>query len=87
MKKSGRTQHSTSGKNSTIFTPREQHTLQLLVTCKSNKEIAAAMSVCEKTVEFHLANLYAKIGVRTRSQAILWAMRREMGENTREIPS
>jgi len=87
MKKSRRTQHSTSGKNSAIFTPREQHTLQLLLTCKSNKEIATAMSVCEKTVEFHLANLYAKIGARTRAEAIMWAVRQQVGENTREIPS
>jgi DNA-binding NarL/FixJ family response regulator len=69
------------------FTRREYDALQLLVECKSNKEIAAAMCVCEKTVEFHLANLYAKIGARTRTEAALWATRRGMAEDTRDFPS
>lgn len=84
MKKSLRMQPSTFGENLAILTPREYHTLQLLVKCKSNKEIAAAMYICEKTVEFHLANLYTKIGARTRTEAILWAVRQE---NTRDFPS
>jgi DNA-binding NarL/FixJ family response regulator len=42
---------------------------------KSNKEIANGLCVCEKTVEFHLSNLYSKIGTTTRTEAVVWALR------------
>jgi DNA-binding NarL/FixJ family response regulator len=84
MKKLISTQPCYLDESPTIFTPREIHVLQLLLKCKSNKEIAVTMCVCEKTVEFHLANLYTKIGTRTRTEAILWAVQQE---NTRDFPS
>jgi LuxR family maltose regulon positive regulatory protein len=80
-------QSANSGENSITFTPRELHALRLLLTSKSNKEIAIEMCVCEKTVEFHLGNLYSKIGARTRADAIIWAVRQGMIENTRDFPS
>ena len=45
--------------------------LSLLEGC-TNQEIASALGICEKTVEVHLSSIYRKIGVKTRSQAILW---------------
>lgn len=57
------------------LTSRESETLQQLMEGRSNKEIASSLCVCEKTVEFHLGNLYAKIGVRTRTEAVVWALR------------
>jgi len=45
--------------------------LNLLQGC-TNQEIASALGICEKTVEVHLSSIYRKIGVKTRSQAILW---------------
>lgn len=57
------------------LTPREIEILQLLMEGKSNKEIANGLCVCEKTVEFHLSNLYSKIGTTTRTEAVVWALR------------
>jgi DNA-binding NarL/FixJ family response regulator len=51
---------------------REQEIfLQLLEGC-ANQEIAVSLGICEKTVEIHLSNIYRKIGVKSRNQAILW---------------
>ena len=57
-----------------ILTSRELKVLQSLATGKSNKQIAADLYVCEKTVEFHLGKLYSKTGVRTRVAAVVWGM-------------
>ena len=69
------------------LTPREIEILQLVVAGYTNKAIAAEMFISEKTVEFHLDNIYRKIGVRTRLMAGLWALQRGIEKETREIPS
>ena len=40
----------------------------------SNKDVAASLFVTEKTIKFHLTNIYKKLGVKSRSQLIVWAM-------------
>jgi DNA-binding NarL/FixJ family response regulator len=57
------------------LTPRELEILQLVLAGWTNKAIAAEIYICEKTVEFHLNNVYTKIGLRTRILASLWAIR------------
>ncbi|MCS6910607.1 MAG: response regulator transcription factor [Anaerolineales bacterium] len=52
---------------------RERQVLYLLAEGKTNKEIAHELSICQKTVEFHLGKVFAKIGVGTRTEAALWA--------------
>lgn len=49
---------------------REQEVLRQLAEGLSNKEIARALSVSENTVKTHLANLYAKLGVSRRTEAL-----------------
>lgn len=49
---------------------REQAVLALLLQCLSNEMIAARLNISRSTVKFHLANIYAKLGVRTRAEAI-----------------
>lgn len=56
------------------LTPREMEILQLVVSGKTNKAIADRVCVSPKTVEFHLSNIYDKIGVRTRLLAGVWAV-------------
>jgi DNA-binding NarL/FixJ family response regulator len=68
------------------LTPRELEILQLVVAGYTNKAIAAEIYISEKTVEFHLDNIYSKIGVRTRLMAGIWAMRQGLLVETREIP-
>ena len=69
------------------LTPREMEILQLVVAGYTNKGIAAEMYISEKTVEFHLDNIYTKIGTRTRMLAGIWAMQQGIGKKTRGIPS
>ena len=60
----------------TELTPREAEILRLLEAGARNKEIAAELWVSEGTVKFHLANLYQKLGVTTRTQAVHEARQR-----------
>jgi len=51
---------------------REFEVADLVSKGKSNKEAANALFVTEKTVKFHLTNIYKKMGVKSRSQLIVW---------------
>ena len=55
---------------------REAQVLQVIAEGASNTEIATHLNVTVGTVEYHLTNLYAKLGVRSRSEAIVQAARR-----------
>ena len=68
------------------LTPRELEILQLIITGKTNKAIANQIYISKKTVEFHLDNIYSKIGVRSRLMATVWALKQGIGMETREIP-
>lgn len=61
------------GRASTL-TPREVEILALLAGGSANKEIARHLGLSIHTVERHLTNLYAKIGVRSRSEATAYAL-------------
>ena len=52
------------------LTPREMATLRLLADGKANKEIANALDISERTVKTHLAHLFEKLGVTSRTEAI-----------------
>jgi DNA-binding NarL/FixJ family response regulator len=69
------------------LTSRELEILQLVVAGYTNKAIAAQIYISEKTVEFHLDNIYTKLGVRTRLMAGIWALQQGLSVETREIPS
>ena len=47
---------------------------------KSNKEIAAALSIAEETVKTHLRRLYEKLGAADRAQAVAIALRQHLIE-------
>jgi DNA-binding NarL/FixJ family response regulator len=57
------------------LTPREIEVLELLAGAASNREIAEQLAISTRTVETHLANVYGKLGVRGRTEAMLWAIR------------
>lgn len=57
------------------LTPREAEVLQLLAQGLSNKEIAAELVIGEKTVKTHVSNILSKLGVLSRTQAALYAVR------------
>jgi DNA-binding NarL/FixJ family response regulator len=56
---------------------REFEVLELLAAGRSNKEISAKLNVSPNTVKTHVANLYGKLEVKRRTEAILRA--RELG--------
>jgi predicted ATPase/DNA-binding CsgD family transcriptional regulator len=57
------------------LTPRELDVLLLLVEGRSDKEIAAALFVGPRTVQTHVANLFAKLDVHSRAEAAAVAVR------------
>ena len=61
--------------NLETLTSRERELLVLLSEGLSNRDIADQLSLSTRTVEGHLANLYTKLGVRSRIQAALIAIR------------
>jgi LuxR family maltose regulon positive regulatory protein len=52
------------------LTPRELDVLRLIGAGLSNREIAERLTVTLNTVKKHTSNLYGKLGVRSRTQAI-----------------
>src|SRR5207247_7185095 len=52
------------------ITPREMATLRLMADGKTNKEIASALAISERTVKTHLGHLFAKLAVTNRTEAI-----------------
>jgi len=58
------------------LTPRELAALRSLADGRSNKEIASALDISERTVKTHLAHLFEKLGVTSRTEAIKVASRR-----------
>jgi DNA-binding NarL/FixJ family response regulator len=57
------------------LTERETEVLRLLAHGASNKEIAQTLTIGEKTVKTHVSNILAKLGVPSRTQAALYAVR------------
>jgi DNA-binding NarL/FixJ family response regulator len=58
------------------LTPRELAALRSLADGRSNKEIAVALGISERTVKTHLAHLFEKLGVTSRTEAVKVASRR-----------
>jgi len=58
------------------LSPREREVLNLITAGMSNAQIAERLSISEKTVRNHVSNLFDKLGVWTRAQAIVFAIER-----------
>ena len=56
--------------NLQLFTSREREVFEYLRSGKVNKEIAAATNVSVRTVKFHLSNIYRKLRVPGRQEAL-----------------
>ena len=52
------------------LTRREKSLLEAMAKGRTNKELAAEFELSVNTVKFHLSNLYDKLGVKNRAQAI-----------------
>jgi DNA-binding NarL/FixJ family response regulator len=56
------------------LSPREAEVLRHIAWGRSNEEIAAQLSISVKTVEFHKANALKKLGLRTRTDILRYAI-------------
>jgi DNA-binding NarL/FixJ family response regulator len=55
---------------------REREVLRLVAAGRSNKEIASALDVAERTVKFHVTSIFNKLGAENRAQAVALAIER-----------
>lgn len=58
------------------LTKREHEVLTLVADGLPNREIATALAISEHTVKFHLASIFGKLGVSTRTEAVHKGIRR-----------
>jgi two-component system, NarL family, response regulator LiaR len=65
--------------NPEALTDRETEVLKLLARGKANKQIAGNLYVSEKTVKAHVSSILMKLGVQSRTQAALYAVRTGLG--------
>ena len=58
-----------------LLTDRESEVLDLLAKGLANKQIAAALTISEHTVKFHVSSIYAKLNVTNRTEAVREGLR------------
>lgn len=63
------------------LTERELDVVRLLAQGWENQRIAHFLHISEHTVRFHLRNIFDKIGVQTRTEAAVWAIRNGLAED------
>lgn len=61
------------------LTPREQQVLERVAQGYDNQQIAAELELSANTVRNYLANVFDKLGVHTRAEAVVWARARGLG--------
>lgn len=62
------------------LTAREVEILKLIAIGQANKQIARRLDISEKTVRNHVSNMYEKLQIYDRSQAVLYAVRKGLVE-------
>jgi DNA-binding NarL/FixJ family response regulator len=68
------------------LTPRELEVVQLVGAGKPNKEIASELGIGERTARTHVSNILGKIGLSSRTQAALWAVREGLVDGSADSP-
>ncbi|MNH31972.1 HTH-type transcriptional regulator AlkS [compost metagenome] len=61
-----------------VLTPREIAILQLISQAMTNKRIALTLNISLETVKWNLKNIYIKLGVSSRYDAMSWARKHEL---------
>jgi DNA-binding NarL/FixJ family response regulator len=62
------------------LTPREVEIVQLIAESHTSRDIAELLTISEKTVERHRANILEKLGLRDRVELTRYAIRRGLVE-------
>jgi DNA-binding NarL/FixJ family response regulator len=66
----------TADRSITPLSAREQGVLRLMAEGKRNREIAKELFISERTVGNHITNIYNKLGIYDRSQAVVYAIKK-----------
>ena len=66
------------------LTSRELDVLRLVATGEPNKQIATELGISERTARTHVSRILRKLGLSSRTQAALWAVREGLVEVERE---
>ena len=69
------------------LTSREREVVQLLAEGKSTKEVASHLNLSVKTAETHRSNIMRKLGLHCVSELVLYAVRNNIIQVTRALPS
>jgi DNA-binding CsgD family transcriptional regulator len=67
---------------STVLTAREVEVLRLVATGKTNRVIAEALGISEKTVARHVSNMFMKLGLSSRAAATAYAYQNDLTESS-----
>jgi LuxR family transcriptional regulator of csgAB operon len=65
-----------AGSMQAVLTSKEQQILDYVATGHSNKEIASRLNISDRTVKTHVYNIFKKINVKNRVQAVNWVQNR-----------
>lgn len=60
------------------LTPREVQILSLIIDGLGNKEIAYRLGISDRTVQFHIRSIFKKTGARTRTEAAVLALKKNL---------
>lgn len=74
-------------KRASTLTPREKEIISLVVLGKTNTQIAGQLSTSKHTVKHQLTRIYYKLGVRSRSQLVLFAIQNQVVQLHRKAPA
>lgn len=77
---SDRASESSAGSPRSMLTPREVAILQLISQAMSNKRVALTLNISLETVKWNLKNIYVKLGVSSRYDAVSWARKHDLIE-------
>lgn len=71
----------------TALTPRQLEVLQAMARGLTNDQIADELFIAEQTVKNHIRNILRKLGVETRVEAVLYALRHDLAslEDSKEL--
>ena len=72
----GRASRTTQAGGGPPLTPREREVLRLVADGRSNKEIARALGITERTAKFHVTSLLNKLGAENRARAAALGVQR-----------
>ena len=63
------------------LTPREKEVLERVAQGYDNRQIAAELNLAKNTVRNYLANVFEKLNLHTRAEAVVWARKRGLGDD------